>query len=50
MPLTAGRIRAAVYAPLPHRPDAHRLIELSRNRFGRPRAEIEDRISRFLAA
>jgi GTPase SAR1 family protein len=37
-------------APLPRRPDAHRLIELSRNRFGRPRAEIEARISRFLAA
>jgi GTPase SAR1 family protein len=36
-------------APLPRRPNAHRLIELSRTRFGRPRAEIEGRISRFLA-
>jgi hypothetical protein len=34
----------------PRRPDAGRLIEISRNRFGRPRAEIEQRISRSLAA
>jgi hypothetical protein len=33
----------------PRRPDAHRLIEISRNRLGRPRAEVEQRISRFLA-
>src|SRR5689334_9724415 len=33
----------------PRRSDAQRLIELSRQRFGRPRAEIEARISRFLA-
>jgi hypothetical protein len=37
-------------APLPRRPDAHRLIEISRNRFGRPRKEVEQRIRRFLAA
>src|SRR5207302_7495138 len=37
-------------APLPRRPDAPRLMEVSRNRFGRPRAEVEARISRFLAA
>src|SRR4051794_15682021 len=37
-------------APRPHRPEAHRLIGISRRRFGRPRADIEERISRFLAA
>ena len=37
-------------APAPRRPNAARLIDLSRRRFGRPRAEIEDRIARFLAA
>jgi Helicase HerA, central domain len=37
-------------APLPRRPDACRLIEISRYRFGRPRAEVEQRIARFLAA
>jgi hypothetical protein len=37
-------------APLPRRPDASRLVEISRRRFGRPRAEIEQRIARFLAA
>ena len=37
-------------APPPRRPHARRLIETSRMRFGRPRAEIEERISRFLAA
>src|SRR6266550_9462618 len=43
-------IRLDLYgAPLRRRPDAHRLIEISRNRFGRPRAEVEPRISRFLA-
>ena len=36
--------------PAPRRPNAARLIDLSRRRFGRPRAEIEDRIARFLAA
>jgi hypothetical protein len=36
--------------PQQRRPDAHRLIEISRRRFGRPRAEVEERISRFLAA
>jgi Helicase HerA, central domain len=36
-------------APHPRRPDARRLIELSRNRFGRPRAEIEERISAFVS-
>jgi hypothetical protein len=37
-------------APLPRRPDAHRLIATSRMRFGRPRAEVEARIGRFLGA
>jgi len=37
-------------APRPRRTDARRLIEISRNRFGRPRAEVEHRIARFLAA
>ena len=37
-------------APRPRRERADRLIELSRQRFGRPRAEIEARIGRFLAA
>ncbi|MGA8612762.1 MAG: DUF87 domain-containing protein [Xanthobacteraceae bacterium] len=42
-------IRLNLYdAPHPRRPDAHRLIETSRMRFGRPRAEIEARISKFL--
>jgi hypothetical protein len=36
--------------PRPRRPDARRLIEISRKRFGRPRADIEERIARFLAA
>ena len=35
-------------APPIRRQSAHRLIETSRNRFGRPRALIEGRISRFL--
>jgi len=37
-------------APLPRRRDARRLVDLSRRRFGRPRAEVEERVSRFLAA
>jgi hypothetical protein len=37
-------------APRPRRQDAHRLIDTSRMRFGRPRAEVEARISRFLEA
>jgi hypothetical protein len=42
-------IRFNLYdAPQPRRPDAHRLIETSRMRFGRPRAEVEARISKFL--
>ncbi len=36
-------------APRPRRPDAHRLIDVSRQRFGRPRAEVERRIARYLA-
>jgi hypothetical protein len=36
--------------PRPRRHGAHRLIETSRARFGRPRAEVEERIRRFLAA
>ena len=37
-------------APRPRRPDPHRLIATSRMRFGRPRAEVEARISKFLGA
>ena len=37
-------------APLPRRAAARRLVDLSRRRFGRPRADIEARIARFLAA
>ena len=36
-------------APPPRRRDARRLIGTSRKRFGRPRAEVEERIGRFLA-
>jgi hypothetical protein len=44
-------LRVDLYdAPSPCRPEAHRLIDISRRRFGRPRAEIETRIARFLAA
>jgi hypothetical protein len=39
-----------VDAPRARRVDARRLIETSRARFGRPRAEVEERIHRFLAA
>ena len=35
-------------APRPRRQSAHRLIRTSRMRFGRPRAEVEARISKFL--
>jgi hypothetical protein len=42
-------IRFDLYdAPRPRRPDAHRLINTSRLRFGRPRREVEARIQRFL--
>jgi hypothetical protein len=37
-------------APRARRADARRLIETSRTRFGRPRIDVEARISRFLAA
>ena len=37
-------------APLPRRPNPDRLVQLSRMRFGRPRAEVERRISQFLQA
>jgi hypothetical protein len=37
-------------APQSRRHDAHRLIDASRRRFGRPRAEVEARIRRFLDA
>jgi hypothetical protein len=37
-------------APHPRRLDTHRLIELSRERFGRARDEVEERIRRFLSA
>jgi hypothetical protein len=44
-------IRLALYdAPLARRSSPHRLIETSRMRFGRPRAEVEARISKFLEA
>ena len=44
-------IRIRLYdAPRPRRPDPHRLILTSRMRFGRPRAEVEARISKFLGA
>src|SRR3954452_21742148 len=36
-------------APRVRRTSATRLVEISRHRFGRPRADIERRISRFLA-
>ena len=35
-------------APFAHRRSAHRLIETSRMRFGRPRADVERRIAKFL--
>jgi len=42
-------IRLALYdAPHARRSSPHRLIDTSRMRFGRPRAEVEARISRFL--
>jgi hypothetical protein len=42
-------IRLDLYdAPRARRQDAHRLVNTSRLRFGRPRAEVEARISRFL--
>ena len=42
-------IRFDLYdAPHQRRPDAHRLINTSRQRFGRPRQEVEARIRRFL--
>jgi hypothetical protein len=37
-------------APRPRRPDARRLISTNRSRCGKPRAEVEARISRFLAS
>ena len=44
-------IRIDLYdAPRPRRPDPHRLIATSRMRFGRPRAEVEARISKFLGS
>jgi len=44
-------LRVNLYdAPHPRRVDARRLIDISRTRFGRPRAEVEERIARFLAA
>ena len=43
-------IRFELYdAPPVRRPDAYRLIDISRQRFGRPRREVEARIRRFLA-
>lgn len=44
-------LRLSLYpAPQPRRVDATRLAEISRHRFGRPRADVEARIARFLAA
>jgi hypothetical protein len=44
-------LRLNLYStPRPRRAEAARLAEISRRRFGRPRAEVERRISRFLAA
>ena len=37
-------------APRARRHDARRLIEISRRRFGRSQSEVEERVSRFLAA
>ena len=37
-------------APLSRRSSAHRLIATSARRFGRPRAQVEERVRRFLAA
>jgi type IV secretory pathway TraG/TraD family ATPase VirD4 len=42
-------IRFDLYdAPRQRRPDAHRLVAISRSRFGRPRQEVEARIRKFL--
>ena len=44
-------MRLSLYdAPLPRRPNARRLIDISRRRFGQRRADVEERIGRFLAA
>ena len=44
-------LRLGLYSvPRPRRTDATRLAEISRRRFGRPRAEIEARIARFLGS
>lgn len=44
-------IRLALFdASRARRQDAHRLIDISRARFGRPRADVEERIRRFLDA
>jgi type IV secretory pathway TraG/TraD family ATPase VirD4 len=44
-------IRLDLYdAPQPRRQSPHRLLKISSQRFGRPRAEVERRIDRFLAA
>jgi hypothetical protein len=37
-------------AAVPRRHSAHRLVQTSRRRFGRPRAEVEVRIARFLCS
>ena len=44
-------IRLSLYdAPLARRPAAHRLVDISSMRFGRPRTEVEARIRKFLGA
>ena len=43
-------IRLSLYdAPRAHPPNARPMIEISRDRFGRPRTKIEKRIRRFLS-
>lgn len=49
MPTSPMRLDLAD-APFAHRPNPQRLIETSRQRFGRPREEVERRIAKFLEA
>jgi Helicase HerA, central domain len=48
--LPTSPIRLTLFeAPIPRRPIVDPLVETSRMRFGRPRAEVEARIARFLS-
>jgi hypothetical protein len=48
--LPTSPIRLTLFeAPIPRRPIVDPLVETSRTRFGRPRAEVEARIARFLS-